>query len=68
MIHVSIQHKQYRNYTQTSNCIITSEAFYRNHLYKDNALIKYTDQQLFAAVDWCAAFPSSMGKKEPISF
>jgi hypothetical protein len=38
MIHISIQHKQYRNYTQTDDCIITGEAF--NGFY---ALIKHTD-------------------------
>ncbi len=40
MIHVSIQYKQYRNYTQTSDCIITGEAFYQDHLYKDKKLIQ----------------------------
>lgn len=89
MIHVSIQHKQYRNYTQTSNCIITGEAFYQNQLYKDNdllqlinlceieeqfvdrlkqlngfyALVKHTDQQLFAAVDRVRSIPLFYGQK-----
>ena len=89
MIHVSIQNKQYINYTQTSNCIITGEAFYQNHLYKGNdllqlissceledqfldrlkqlngfyALIKYTGQQIFAAVDRVRSIPLFYGQK-----
>jgi len=89
MIHISIQYKQYRSYSQASNCIITGEAFYQNHLYKDDdllqlissceteeqfidrlkqlngfyALIKHTDQQLFAAVDRVRSIPLFYGQK-----
>lgn len=89
MIHVSIQHKQYRDYTQTDNCIITGEAFYQNDLYQGNdllqlinscetkeqfieklkqlngfyALIKNTDQKLFAAVDRVRSIPLFYGQK-----
>ncbi len=39
MIHVSIQYEQYRNYTQSSDCIITGEAFFQGGLYKEEHLL-----------------------------